>query len=713
MRLRNSIYALSAAALLIGISTASCSDEMYPEGTQGQLKMRMVVNSDVTRAEVDDSALAESCIIYISNAKGLIHKFKGMDELPSDLWMKCGNYVAEAWAGDSVSASFDKKFYKAYEPFEIHEGVNNIILNCKIANVVASVDRDRISNEMLPEFSVNIGNTRGELTFNAENINEAHGYYMMPNGDSKLTYVITGKNILGTEFTKSGTIENVQPAHEYVLHLSYNENEDPTDIGGAFINVTVDDTELLIEDNITLHAAPTVGMLGGNIDLPVSGATNTFSDLYLAAAAFDDFSRVELGFSDADMFGAPASRMDLMNMAPASAEALSNAGVTWSFADSYEQGYKALRLKIPAQMLNRLPNGSYEINISASDLRGMTTSKTIKIEVSDAKVAPADPASFTINSYSALVAVDVIDDSAQNPGVRFRKVGDTDWIQAEAATRAARQYFRLTNLAPNTTYELQATADGYVNTSSTRFTTEGVFEIPNSSFEDWSTYNVTSVSNIPFPGTGSSPTFWSSGNEGSMSMKKAITTQSSDMVHSGSSSIKLASQFVGVGSIGKFAAGNVFSGNYVRTDGSDGVLNWGRKINKCHPVALSGWANYRPAPVQYVESGFTMISKGDMDRGTVYIAIVTEQREIRTKKTDRQLFDKDADYVLGYGQIIWDSAFGPDGQLQRFEVPIEWKNRDYDGDYYIIIVASASLYGDYFTGGTSVMYLDDLQLSFE
>lgn len=716
MRIFNSVSAVIATALLVGISAQSCSDELIQDDASGQLKMKMVVNSEVTRANVDDSQLAESCVIYISNTKGLIHKFKGIDNVPSDIWMKCGRYVAEAWAGDSVPASFDKKFYKAYEPFDLREGVNNVILNCKIANVVASVNRDRISSELLPAFSVNVGNTGGQLTFDAENINEAHGYFMMPTGETELRYSITGRNMLGTEFTKTGVIENVKPAHEYVLNLSYNENEDPTDVGGAFITVTVDDTELLIEDNITIHAAPNIGLLGRNIDMPVSGASNTFDDLLIVGACYGDFKNIYLTFSDKEKFGTAYADYDLMNLAEASETALRESGVSWQLSDSYEEGHKQLRAKIPAAMLNKLPNGSYEISVRAVDSRNYETEKVIKIEVSDAKVAPTAAEEYVINSYSALVAINVIDESAQNPGLRFRKVGDTEWTTAQAATRAAQVQFRLSGLIPATSYEVQATADGYVNTNSVKFTTEDIFSLPNASFEDWSVYNSptsSTVKNIPFPGLGNMPTFWSSGNEGSMKMKKSITTQSSDMVHSGASSIKLASQFVGLGTIGKFAAGNVFSGDYVKTDGMDGVLNWGREMPKCHPVKLSGWANYRPRPVEYVEDGFTLISKGDMDKGTVYVAVVSEQREIRTKKDNRQLFDFNADYVLGYGQIIWSGDFGPDGQLQKFEVPIQWKNRAYSGKYYIVVVASASLYGDYFTGGPSVMYLDDLELSFD
>lgn len=711
MKLIKSIILPSAAAAFFGMFATSCSDDINMVDGQGMLKMKMIVNSEVTRAEVNDAELAEKCVIYVSSEKGLIHKFKGLDNVPSDLWLKSGHYVAEAWTGDSVTASFDKKFYRAYEPFDITTGVTNVVLNCKIANVVASVNRERISEEMLPSFTVTVANSRGELVFNSETINE-RGFFMMPNGDTKLTYTIEGVNILGTKFTKTGEIPDVERAHEYRLNLSYNENADPYDVGGAFITISVDDTELVINDNIEIHSLPVLVGLDTDISAPLTSPKQQFSDVNLTSAAYMGYDAIGVKFSNPSAFGVESAEYDLCRIAEASETALRNAGFTWSRNDGPDNS-EQLRIKLGAQLLNRLDNGEYSITFNLRDGLGRSREYVMQISVSDAAVRMRDVAGADIRSYSALVRADVVKDDVTNPGIRFREKGAADWQNViSTRTRASELAFRLTNLKAATTYEVQAIADGYVNPAITEFTTEAAFAVPNASFEDWSTYSF-GGKNVPFPGLGSTPSFWSTGNAGSMSMNKSVTTQASDIKHSGASAIKLESQFVGIGMLGKFAAGNVFAGDYVRTDGTDGVLNWGRPMPKCHPVKLSGWLNYRPKAVEYVESGFTQISKGDLDKGTVYVAVVKEQREIRTKKAERQLFDKDADYVLGFGQLILDANYGADGQMQEFEIPITWKNADYDGQYYIIIVASASLYGDYFTGGPSVMYIDDLQLSYE
>lgn len=713
MKMLKSFPVIALAAAFIGMTAQSCSDDIAPDQGEGLLKMKMIVNSEVTRADVDETYLADNCVIYISSPKGLIHKFKGLDNVPSDLWLKSGSYVAEAWTGDSVSASFDKKFYRAYEPFTIHQGVNNVVINCKIANVVASVNRDRVSSELLPEFKVTVANTKGELVFDADNINDAHGYFMMPNGDTKLTYTIEGVNMVGTKFTKSGEIPDVQRAHEYVLNLNYNEDVNQNDVGGAFITISVDDTELLIEDNIIIHSAPKVTAYGMDITAPITGAQNSFDDILLGGVCYGNFKSMRLAFSDKAAFGTQYDAYELMNLAESAETELRGHGVIWSTAASTtDAGYTQMRMKIPAAMLNGLANGSYWIDLTLTDANDRTTVTRIAIEVSDASVIPQNVAKSDIRTYSALVKASIVDTSVANPGIRFRAKGSADWTESRSTAPSSSEIaFRLTNLQPSTTYEVQAVADGYVNNKTVEFTTEAAYAIPNASFEDWSTYSF-GGKNVPFPGTGSATTFWSSGNAGSMTMNKSVTTQSSSFVHSGSSSVKLESQFVGVGMIGKFAAGNLFAGEYVKTDGTDGVLLWGREMPSCHPVKLVGYANYRPATVQWAQSE-AALSKGDMDKGTVYVAVTTKKVDIRTKSSDRALFDKNADYVLAYGQVIWDGNFGADNTVGEFEIPLEWKNANYDGQMYIIIVASASLYGDYFTGGNSVMYLDDLSFTYE
>ena len=121
------------------------------------------------------------------------------------------------------------------------------------------------------------------------------------------------------------------------------------------------------------------------------------------------------------------------------------------------------------------------------------------------------------------------------------------------------------------------------------FETVAYPQLPNAGFEEWS---------------GSSPLllcadeasmFWDSGNHGSKKAGLNVTEKDNSVKHGGNCSAKLKSQFVSVFGIGKFAAGNAFIGKYLATDGTDGVLGWGRPWDPtARPKALHGWFNYIP-----------------------------------------------------------------------------------------------------------------------
>lgn len=115
-----------AASLM---ALCSCSDEIpYDTGDgEGRLIIKTSISNDVkgsvsrgSRAGVTDDELAAKTLIWISNSKGVVRKYNGIGEVPAQgVWLLADNYVAEAWTGDSVPASFEHKHFKAREEFAI------------------------------------------------------------------------------------------------------------------------------------------------------------------------------------------------------------------------------------------------------------------------------------------------------------------------------------------------------------------------------------------------------------------------------------------------------------------------------------------------------------------------------------------------------------------------------------------------------------------
>lgn len=323
---------------------------------------------------------------------------------------------------------------------------------------------------------------------------------------------------------------------------------------------------------------------------------------------------------------------------------------------------------------------------------------------------------LAVTGTKAVVTLRVVTSEAGTPVLRYRAAGTEAWQNASGTLSGDIMTFNLSGLTTGTRYEYQATVGDFVSESK-YFTTDEAFVIPGASFEDWSTYSASTLLGtkdviLPWSVGDKGASFWGSGNEGAATADKVLTNKSGDMKHSGNSSARLASD----AAMGIIAAGNLFVGEYVKTDGTDGVLSVGRPYNGSHPRKLKVWANYRPGNSvtvkkenkEYLPAGF---GEGN-DHGQIYVALTTAAVEIRTKAKNRKLFSKDDSEVIAYGEVTWTEAFGPDGALLEVEIPFEYNDRAKTvKPTHLVIVASASKYGDYFSGSSSsVMYLDDFEL---
>ena len=307
----------------------------------------------------------------------------------------------------------------------------------------------------------------------------------------------------------------------------------------------------------------------------------------------------------------------------------------------------------------------------------------------------------------------VVKEGMTNPGFRYRAVGNTDWTTVTVASVSAGSQIsaEVTGLQPATRYEYQAIADGFVNTESMYFTTESVYEIPNASFEYWCNGG---VKDALMANQSADNIFWDSGNQGASIASVNLASNSSDMVHSGSYSVKLASNWCGMFGMGAFSGGNIFSGvctEVVVSANPTAKLTFGQPYNGSRPAKLRGWANYRPGVIDYCDTD--KISEGDTDQGQVYVALTSGT--VYINPGEAKYFDSNSSTVLAFGEIVWTNNFATDGQLQQFEIDIEYKDiAAYSKPTHIIIQATASRYADYFTGSTSsVLYLDDLELVYE
>ena len=726
------IFGLILAIVTIVTVYTSCSDEKNYLTGNGKVSISLSIDDIVTvlsRAISNEelTALHNSCKIYMYSTKGLIRKYHGTDEVPSEIWLVSGDYSAEAWAGDSVAASFDKKFYKGKTSFTISPTATaNAKIECKIANVVASVKFDTSVDDVLKNYNINIANSRGSLNFNNES-SLSKGYYMMPTGEKNLTYTITGTKLDGSTYTQTGEILDVKAATEYAITIKFDKKNFDL-VGGAMFNILVDEKEIEINDSFELTAAPKIT---ANFDLtqPLSGEAGSFKKISIYASAVEEITSLELtglssvGFTASDI-------IQYKEMTDATKQELTNFGIDIKcpfMTENFPNGDKrAAKITFSADLLNSLANGSYSIGIKVGDNKGKFRSATFNLEISDDATKTSQVESGEVWASTANLSLTLAKENATGIGIEYREAGSQSWTKAYAATASSSNYYAitLTGLKAGTTYEYRAFADndgvGNPFTSNTiySFSTEVATQLPNAGFEDWS-----KPDKAILPSLSANDLYWDSGNHGSATMNKNITSSESTIKNSGNFSAKLESQFVGVGTIGKFAAGNIFTGKYLATDGMDGVLGWGRSFSS-RPKSLSGYVKYNPAIVNYIESAAEAKGcvEGVNDKGVIYIALLTDYTEtykgstfpmvIQTKSSNQRLFDKNGSNVIAYGEWSSQSATSNDNTMTKFEIPLEYKRTDVKPTA-ILVVCSASYWGDYFSGGNgSVMYIDDFTLNY-
>lgn len=309
--------------------------------------------------------------------------------------------------------------------------------------------------------------------------------------------------------------------------------------------------------------------------------------------------------------------------------------------------------------------------------------------------------------------------------IQYRQKDTETWATAET-TVADNVYSAIAmNLKPATTYEYRLT-DGLeipvFNISGGEFTTEAATVLPNAGFENWSVHKAgtaTTSVNTTFPCTddeyNNGTRFWDTSNRGANSIgQKDPTNKTVELIHGGTYAAKLGTTKVA----GKLAAASLYSGDFIKADMSGtATINFGKPFVS-RPTALKGYYKYTPVKASNtgaLPDGVTLTD--DLDQCAIYVVLMKggEQHEVINTKTETLLsLDniKADDKFIAYGELSSGAATAGDGFVE-FNIPIEYRNLD-DKPTHIIIVCSASKYGDYMVGGDgSIMYLDDFELIYD
>ncbi len=647
----------------------------------------------------------------------MVQKYQGIDKVPAQIQLVSGDYAVRVTAGDSVAASFEQRFFEGKKDFSIEKGaVSTVEVNCGIANTVVAIVWDESLKEMFQEdYQVTVTSSTGELVYSSANV-DAKGYFSLPENNRKLTCKFRATTLGGKTYESSSELSDLSPATLYNLTYSYKETEvGPT--GGAVLNIKVEEVPLGDTYTITLKQRPVIvckDVDGQSYDLeqPMYLELNTQADYSIQVSTSSDLKNLVFRNERFTEWGGSANQLDILTLNEQDTEIWKNVGISVSDKKQTSNGdvwtvcfAKDLIAKMTAE------EGSVETTIEAVDAEGKSRVTVWNIVASNATVKTSEMKPYEVWTSKATLHGEILREMLFTPKFRYRVKGEQEWTTVDADLSA--------NSFGKETYEYQAMDGDQASSVTCEFTTETEFQPENAGFE------YTSGSSPILIYGDKQSMWWDTGNHGSATMKKNVTTPDTSVKHSGNQSILLSSQFVGVLGIGKFAAGNLFAGKYLKTDGTDGVLGWGRPCTS-RPKALKLWVRYEPGTV---DNGGSHIANGVTDQGIIYVAVgdwAGQAAEGETwpfvvKTKDQTLFTTEkgtysGDGTIAYGEKIFTEAYKEGTNLKELTIELDYNN--YGGDQRkptsIIIVASASRYGDYFEGsGASKMWLDDMELIYE
>lgn len=326
-------------------------------------------------------------------------------------------------------------------------------------------------------------------------------------------------------------------------------------------------------------------------------------------------------------------------------------------------------------------------------------------------------ASAFARNHQAFISGDKPNNS--EPIVEYREKGMDSWLTVDASniqTTSTTYRATINTLNPATHYEYKVLAGKY-DVGIQEFTTASLIQIPNSSFDDWCTD--ANNSKLFCPWAQGATSYWDTGNRGASTVGQSNSIPTDDTSTGTGKAAYLESRWIVI----KFAAGNIFTGSYLKTDGTNGILGFGRPFT-AFPDKVTFDYKYKSEIINKVGDTSMEHLMGRPDSCNIYVALWHVEDEdyeqyqgekypiiIRTKPGKEQnLFSVDDPRVIAFGNFTsgttvttWTSE----------TIELKYKNTEV-APTHILVVASSSKFGDFFTGGVgSTLVLDNMKLIYE
>lgn len=684
-------YILTYTACLLAVTacTKTAEESLVMEGDEGVLAMNLDIRSGDISVSTDIEPFVLRIYKYTDNGdgtrdKGLVRKYASQTEIPQYIWLLEGDYCVNVQVGENVPASFEERYYVGETDFQITpQQIAEVDLQCTMQNIPVAVEFDAGVSQNLtgyralayaadePDLAAAEAGTLSALEYDAPKT----GYFMMPEGCTTICWNFEATNAEQNPVSLEGKIENVEPQTLYTLKFTYSK-----DAGGNLaISATVDTSVDHRDDIISFSPDPVIKGDGFN----VGDAFNYVDgERTYVITALDNISRLSLTDENA--------AWDLLSD--------NHPGITVT-----EVSGKEYRVTLTPEYFDSLNGGTNNLVFNVSDANGGNGYAEVTYGVQGAM--PASAADCDLWNNMGTFTATVFGSPAGKVEIGYREA-DGEWVMTEASPLSESTYSaKVSGISAGRTYEY-ALFIGSVQKgrSQSVMAPEGA-QIPGAGFEEWiksgaSWYPFSSFANA----------FWGTGNPGATTLGEDynLTVSSSDIRpgSSGSSSAYMKSNFPSMMGVGKFAAGNIFVGEFAGTQGTNGLVDFGRPFEfTARPTGLKFWYKSNCGTIN--KTGNISVSGNDLTKIFVCLCNWSAPHRVNTADTSSFFDPVNAEGVIAYAV------------LESTESVPEWTEKTLTLTYkdnetkpnYLVVTFTCSGYGDYFTGSTdSWMYVDDVEL---
>lgn len=709
------LYRLICIAAILLVASVSCTQEAEPQGGIGYVDLNVRYDLSVEIVPVTRSGGLQHVIalqIYDIEDGSLAFDCADADLLTEPVRLQTGSYRALATSGQEGShAEWDSPFYCGEAEFTISAGkMAEVSIDCVLSDVMVTAE---FSQEIKDNFtySLEVSNGLGFLVFD-KNTENRKAFF---SATGELTWTLKLINNEQEVFHVTDTYTGARSQQHYALSFSLQKDEADSYGAGGFKIVLDNSLEEPTYHEPTINifeAAPAVtgsDMISKYVSDPVAMAsyhihsTRKYTQLTLSHQS-----------PELSSLGLPET-VDLMAISPLELE--DQTGIAVTFQDEAgnvlsEFGETVADVSIDlSAFADRMPVGAFTLQILVQNISGMSTLKEVQVEVNSSF------GNLSFDPWGQFIYVKgkwISDSQPEDIRLQYRLSGTSQWTDfipvcsSQYSVDAASKSFRgfICGLAPQSSYEVRAVSTREYGKGQTS-TTDVALQLYNLSFDDWCT-----VGKIPYPyASGAPQKVWDTANGGTDMMSVYPTTEEKTDVVRGSA-VRMESTYASMVGIGKFAAGNIYTGSFgsISMSPMGATLKWGFPF-KSRPVGLKGWYKYSPVPVDYADAPYEYM-KGQSDICQVQFALAdwSKPADINTATSQFVDFSTANNTILAHKDLISGTT---DGQWRSFNMSATYRDIT-RRPQYIVISASASRYGDYFTGGKgSVMLVDEFELVYD